>query len=166
MLACFVTVCNTHSRNTHSHTSLTNTASEDYRFVPSSGSLAFPPSTSPSQQQCYNIDILDDVTYEATEQFSLELSANVSRVNLITSLIRVDIRDNDAVTVGLNQTEFAVVEELQSGGVSFTVCTELTGTIEKTIVVRLFSEPSSLNGKLSDRWSQSFLITPFFKSIC
>ena len=62
--------------------------------------------------------------------------------------MQIEIEDNDGVAVGFNGTEFAVVEELQSGGVSFTVCTELMGRIEKNVVVRLFSEPISSNGKL------------------
>lgn len=127
----------------------THTALEDYRFA--SGGFAFPPSTSPSQQQCRNIDILDDATYESTEQLSVNLSTSVSRVNLITTSLQIEIEDNDRVVVGLNQTEFAVVEELQSGDVSFTVCTVLTGSIEKTVVVRLFSEHISSGGKPFDR---------------
>ena len=109
----------------------------------------FLPSTLPSQNRCFNVDILDDVTYESTEQLSVNLSTNVSRVNLITTSIQIEIRDNDRVTIGLNQTEFAIVEELQSGDASFTVCTVLTGSIEKTVVVRLFSEPTSSAGKQS-----------------
>ena len=135
---------------THSHMYIiihvrTHTASADYRF--SNGSFSFPPSTRPSQEECYNIYILDDATYEATEQLSVNLSTSVSRVNLITTSLQIEIEDNDNVTVGLNQTEFAVVEELQSGDVSFTVCTVLTGSIEKTVIVRLFSEHVSSEGK-------------------
>ena len=171
MCACCLQYCNVIKQYTHTYYcdviehayAHSHTGSEDYIFAPSSGSFAFLPSTNPSQQQCYNVDIRDDATYESTEEFSIELSTNVSRVNLITSLIQIEIEDNDRVTVGLNQTEFAVVEELQSGGVSFTVCTVLTGTIEKTVVVRLFSEPSSSNGKPSDGWSQSLPTTPIFK---
>lgn len=103
----------------------------------------------PSQDHCFNIDILDDLTFESTEQLSVNLSANVSRVNLITTSIQIEIEDNDGVTVGLNQTDFAIVEELQSGDVSFTVCTVLTGRLEKTVVVHLFSEPISSAGKQS-----------------
>lgn len=136
----------------HSHLyKCTHTASEDYRFA--SGNFVFLPSTRPSQERCYNIDILDDATYESTEQLSVNLSTNVSRVNLITTSIQLEIEDNDRVTVGLNQTEFVVVEELQSGDVSFTVCTVLTGSIEKTVVIHLFSEPIS-SGEQLDRWSQ------------
>lgn len=124
-----------------------HTASEDYRFA--SGNFTFPPSTMPSQDRCFNIDILDDLTFESTEQLSVNLSANVSRVNLITTSIQIEIEDNDGVTVGLNQTDFAIVEELQSGDVSFTVCTVLTGRLEKTVVVHLFSEPISSAGKQS-----------------
>ena len=110
----------------------------------------FQPSTSPSQEHCYDVEILNDITYENTEQLSVNISTNVSRVNLITTSIQIEIEDNDRVTVGLNQTEFAIVEELQSGDVSFTVCTVLTGSIEKTVVIRLFSEPISSAGKQSD----------------
>ncbi len=133
-------------RHTYAYT---HTASEDYRFT--SGNFAFLPSTMPSQEHCYNIDILDDITFESTERLSVNLSANVSRVNLITTSIQIEIMDNDGVTVGLNKTEFAIVEELQSGDVSFTVCTVLTGSVEKSVVVHLFSEPISSAGKQSSQ---------------
>ena len=124
-----------------------HTVSEDYRFA--SGNFVFLPSTMPSQYRCFNVSILDDLTFESTEQLSVNLSTNVSRVNLITTSILIEIRDNDNITVGLNQTDFAVVEELQSGDVSFTVCTVLTGRLEKTVVVHLSSQPISAAGKQS-----------------
>lgn len=143
---CAHNMCLNSLTHTHAHAH-TLTASEDYRFA--SGNFVFLPSTLPSQERCFNVDILDDVTYESTEQLSVNLSTNVSRVNLIATSIQIEIRDNDRVTIGLNQTEFAIVEELQSGDASFTVCTVLTGSIEKTVVVHLFSEPTSSAGKQS-----------------
>ena len=122
-----------------------HTVSEDYRFV--GGNFVFLPSTMPLQYRCFNVSILDDLSFESTEQLSVNLSTNVSRVNLITTSILIEIRDNDTITVGLNQTDFAIVEELQSGGVSFTVCTVLTGRLEKTVVVHLSSQPISSAGK-------------------
>lgn len=110
--------------------------------------FSFPPSADPSQTHCHLIDILDDNLSESTEQFSVQLSTHVSRVNVVNDSIQVSIRDNDVVTIGLNETEFLVLEEA-AGGASVTVCAVLTGRLQKTIVVRMSTVASSANRELN-----------------
>ena len=118
----------------------------DYSFDPSHETFAFMPSANSVQQQCHSIAITDDTTLESTEQFSVQLSTNVSRVNVNTDLMQVEIEDNDRVTIGFNETAFLVLEE-EPGGASITICTVLTGNTEKNIVVNLFTESSSTDGE-------------------
>lgn len=117
----------------------------DYRLV-SPGRFSFSPSTDASQTHCHLIDILDDDLSETTEQFSVQLSTNVSRVNVVNNSIQVCIGDNDVVTVGLNETEFLVLEEA-AGGASITACAVLTGRLQKTVIVRMSTISSSANCK-------------------
>ena len=92
------------------------------------------------------IEIIDDDLLESTEQFSVLLSNNMSRVNVVTELMQVTIEDNDLVTVGLNRTEFLVLEE-QVGGANITVCTVLRGKLQKNVTVFLTTESSSADRK-------------------
>ena len=129
----------THSL-THSHTD-----SLDYRFTSSPSSFA--PSTAPSQRSCHVIEIIDDDLLESSEQFSVQLSNNnVSRVSVVTEVMLVTIEDNDLVIVGLNRTEFLVLEE-QVGGANITVCTVLRGKLQKNVTVVLTTESSSADCK-------------------
>ena len=124
--------------------------STDYRWVSASTAYSFPPSTDPSQTHCHLIDILDDNLSETTEQFSVQLSTNVSRVNVVNDSIQVSVRDNDVVTIGLNETEFLVLEEAAAGA-SVTACAVLTGRLQKTVIVRMSTIASSANCKLNLR---------------
>ena len=92
------------------------------------------------------IDIIDDDLLESTEQFSVHLSNNISRVNLINESMQVMIEDNDEVIVGLNKTEFLVLEE-EVGGANITVCTVLRGRLQKNVTVLLTTEASSADSE-------------------
>lgn len=64
---------------------------------------------------------------------------------MVTNLIQVMIRDNEVVTVGLNETEFLVLEE--AAGASVTTCAVLTGRLERNVIVRMHTLSSSTDGK-------------------
>lgn len=122
--------------------------SVDYIFFPSVATFSFTPSMESSQRLCHSVSLVDDELLESTEQFSLHLSSNVSRVNVITDLIQVTVTDDDIVTVGFNQTEYLIVEEV-IGGASITACAVLTGRIEEDVVVTMSTKSNSAGGKFN-----------------
>ena len=118
----------------------------DFSFAPST--FVFTPSTDPTQRHCHSISIVDDVFFESSEDFSVHLSTNVSRVSVVTDLIQVTINDNDAVIIGFNETKYLVAEE-KVGGASVYACAVLTGRLAENIVVAMTTRPSSADGELS-----------------
>ena len=68
-------------------------ASVDYKAT--THTLVFEPSDEQSQQQCLEIEIIDDSLPEDWEVFTLLLSTNNSEVDLITQRVNVYIHPND-----------------------------------------------------------------------
>ena len=105
-------------------------------------SLLFEPSSPASE--CVEIDITDDSTLENTESFEVVLATTDVGVELTRDRAVVYILDDDGVRMSLNDRDFSVAED----GGSVEVCVELTGSIEQSLDIQLYTmealpEPST-----------------------
>lgn len=92
--------------------------------------------------QCTHITITDDQILESTELFKVLASSEMPRVSVTPNTSNVFIIDNDHVTVGFEEVLFNVSEDLESER-NITVCVELTGEIERRVLVTVATESAS-----------------------
>ena len=88
--------------------------------------------TSSSVRQCGSIVILPDATLEVDEAFTAQLSSSDPRVMITAPTADITILNNDNVTVSLQAASYSIQE-----GNSTQICTELTGSSERTVAVTL-----------------------------
>ena len=79
------------------------------------------------------IGIVDDFNLEDPEFFNVPLSTSDSDVTIPTPVAVVTIIDNDAVTIGLEQTEYSVREEDES----VEICVLSSNPVQRQLIVSL-----------------------------
>ena len=123
-------------------------AGSDFRFTADPGSH-FSPFAGNSATLCHRVTIINDEVLENTEYFEavLEAPVGIPRMSLGTERIRVAILDEDIVRVGFTQTSFTVDEDADDQERRTEVCVELSGEIDREILLSITSQTGTASGE-------------------
>jgi len=90
------------------------------------------------------IEIIDDQLAEETEELQVQIILSTPELSITVSpdSTTVSILDNDRVMIGFENSHLTVSED--EGSVN--VCTVLSGSLEKTIEVSIYTENDTATG--------------------
>ena len=103
--------------------------------------MDFQPEEVSEQLRCIDVSVIDDATFEETEQFFIIIEVDDVAVSLHVKRMSVLIHDDDRVTLTLKTPQDTVLE----GEENVTVCVQLSGRTEKIVLYNL--EAQSVEGE-------------------
>jgi hypothetical protein len=111
------------------------TATSELDFNPLPTQIEFDSGT--QGRECFQVQIMDDDTFEDLETFLIVMSTLDSAVEIPQPELIVTIQDNDRVVVSFTETEYVVNES----DLLLEVCVSLDGATEVPVSVMLALQP-------------------------